>query len=213
MRGAGSVFQRSRLRFLLLAKIRPTFDAARHRRCHPGRGPYKTHRPGHTTGLGLPRPCSHVCRVENEQASHLPSVRNSNLLRAPCPCHASQKPFCDPKQAPLQAVRHIGYTCESRLILLDGFVIEPCWLAGLQPTASGNVVAALCGCPVRLRLRSFRTHMSCSSNCYEVILPWAVAQFGGLGGLGGFGGFCGCFLPPKMSSSCCTVSCCCGRCC
>jgi hypothetical protein len=80
------------------AKIRRTLAAARHTRCHPGRGPYKRHRPDHTTGPGLPRPCSHVCRVENEQASRLPSVRNSNLLRAPFSCLS--EPFCEQSGKP-----------------------------------------------------------------------------------------------------------------
>lgn len=100
------------------AKIRPTFAAATHRRCHPGRGPYKTHRLGHTTGLGLPRPCSHICRVENEQASRLPSVRNSKLLRVPFRFSCLSEPFCEQSGRPSRLCMRTG--ARSRWIGGDG---------------------------------------------------------------------------------------------
>ena len=132
------------------AKIRPTFAAARHRRCHPGRGPYKRHRLGHTTGLGLPRPCSHVCRVENEQASRLPSVRNGNLLRAPFPFPCLPKPFCEQSGRPSRPCMRTG--ARSRWIGGDlGWRVQP-YRAAQTPAHTPAIEQLQCGQHPALRL-------------------------------------------------------------
>ena len=101
-------------------------------------------------GLGLPRPCSHVCRVENEQASRLPSVRNSKLLRAPFPFPCLPEPFCEQSGRPSRPCMRTG--ARSRWIGGDlGWRVQP-YRAAQTPAHTPAIEQLQCGQHPALRL-------------------------------------------------------------